>query len=82
MSRPAYIADTALLCARGQSPSAVATALWRRRHFTVGVLSGFRYWLIWTTYSLITKMKQNDNYLNYTQICTFVPTTRLPILKT
>src|SRR5574343_750237 len=29
MSRPAYIADTALLCARGQSPSAVAAALWR-----------------------------------------------------
>ena len=29
MSRPVYIADTALLCARGQSPSAVAAALWR-----------------------------------------------------
>lgn len=29
MTRPVYIADTALLCARGKSPSEVAEALWQ-----------------------------------------------------
>lgn len=29
MTRPVYIADTALLCARGDSPAAVASALWQ-----------------------------------------------------
>ena len=28
MTRPVYIAKTALLCARGNSPTAVASALW------------------------------------------------------